>query len=94
MPIPKAGAGPISGKSFFLDWTDDDASDLEVLNPTPLALIFPLIPSPAGGDKGIHEAEPVAKGGGKKRASSGPNNVPERRNASGIMNRPRPMAIG
>jgi hypothetical protein len=94
MPIPHADTGPTSGKSSIQDWTDDDASDIEVLNPMPLAFKFPLNLSPTDGDGEIHEVEPVARGGSKKRVASRPSNVPRRHKASGVKNRLRPMATG
>jgi hypothetical protein len=94
MPIPKAGTGPTPGKSSVQDWTDDDASDIEVHDPTPLAFKFPLQPSSAAEDEEIHEVAPLARGGGKKRTASSPSDAQKRRKVGGSKSRERPMAVG
>jgi hypothetical protein len=100
------GAGPHPGKTPtrdpLLDWSDDDAT--EIHDPTPLAFTFPLNPPLADTEEEVLEVAPLAtRGGGKKRAATGPSRGEKRaatgpsrgdkrRKVSGV--KPRPMASG
>jgi hypothetical protein len=74
-----------------MDWSDDDV--VEILNPTPLAFTFPLNPPLADTEEEVLAAIALAtKGGGKKRAGTGPSRGNKRRKVSGAKS--RPMATG